>query len=115
MKKPIDHETRKAGKAATDTYFEVPPPDAVELRRVLRAVKTQSREDVSAWKARELWQPVYDGGPMLFEQYQALLLAALKGQVPDSIRRVRASRPVTSRTRKIVEALLALGRLKRPS
>ncbi|WP_373503202.1 hypothetical protein [Aestuariivirga sp.] len=98
-----------------DTYFEVPPPDAVELRRVLRAVKTLRRSDVSAWKARELWQPVYDGGPMLFDQYQALLLTALKGQVPGSIRRVRASKPVAYRTRKIVEALLALESLKRPA
>ncbi|WP_373503042.1 hypothetical protein [Aestuariivirga sp.] len=115
MKKPIDHETRKAGKAAADTYLDVPPPDAVELRRVRRALKTLSREDVSAWKARELWQPAYEGGPMLFDHYQAVLLAALKGEVPRSIRRIRAARPVTNRTRKIVEALLALGRVKRPS
>lgn len=98
-----------------DTYFEVPPPEAAELRRILRAVKTLSREDISVWKARELWQSAYSGGPMLFDQYQALLLAALKDQVPGSIRRVRASKPVSYRTRKIVEALLALGRLKRPS
>ncbi len=52
---------------------------------------------------------------MLFDQYQALLLTALKGQVPGSIRRVRASKPVAYRTRKIVEALLALESLKRPA
>ena len=105
-----EHVPSQAG-----TYFEVPPPDAVELRRVLRAVKTFCREDVSAWKAKELWQPAYEGGPMLFDQYQALLLAALKGQVPGSIRRVRASKPVAYRIRKIVEALLALEGLKRPA
>ncbi len=98
-----------------DTCLEVPPPNTIELRRVLRAVKTLCRDDVSAWKARELWQPAYEGGPMLFDQYQALLLAAIKGDVPRSIRRVRASRPIGSRIHKIVEALLALGGLKPPA
>ena len=99
-------------------FFEVPPPDAVELRRMLKAIRMLSREDVSRSKIRDLWQPVSAGGHIRFDHYQALLLASLRAQVPGAIRRVRASKPVSYRTRKIVEALLALETLrehKRPA
>ena len=106
--------TDEHSPAYTQICFEVPSPDAVELRRLLRSVRALSRNDVSVWKAKQLWQPVSAGGPILFDWYEARLLAAFKDQVPVCIRRMQASKPVSVRIRKIIDALLALERLRRP-
>lgn len=79
--------------------------DAKELRRILRTVKKISRSDGSA-----LWQPVAPGGPSRYDYYQEALMTAFRDQLPSSIRRLKASKPIAVRTRKIVGAMLTLGR-----
>lgn len=78
--------------------------DAKELRRILRTVKKISRSDGSA-----LWQPVSPGGPSRYDYYQEALMIAFRDQLPSSIRRLKASKPIAVRTRKIVSAMLTLG------
>lgn len=79
--------------------------DNKELRRVLRSVKKIARSDGSA-----LWQPVAPGGPSRFDHYQQILLDAFKDQLPGSIRRLKASKPIAVKTRKVVAAMLTLNR-----
>lgn len=79
--------------------------DAKELRRILRTVKKISRSDGSA-----LWQPVSPGGPSRYDYYQEALMIAFRDQLPSSIRRLKASKPIAVRTRKIVGAMLTLGK-----
>ena len=79
--------------------------DAKELRRILRTVKKIGRSDGAA-----LWQPVAPGGPSRYDYYQEALMIAFRDQLPSSIRRLKASKPIAVRTRKIVSAMLTLGR-----
>jgi hypothetical protein len=79
--------------------------DLKELRSVLRAVRKTTQGDGSA-----LWQPVRPGGPTRYDHYQQVLFNAFKAQMPGSIRRLKASKPIAVRTRKIVAAMLALGK-----
>lgn len=79
--------------------------DNKELRRVLRSVKKIARSDGST-----LWQPVGPGGPSRYDHYQQILLDAFKDQLPGSIRRLKASKPIAVKTRKVVAAMLALNR-----
>lgn len=79
--------------------------DAKELRRILRTVKKIGRSDGAA-----LWQPVAPGGPSRYDYYQQALMVAFRDQLPSSIRRLKASKPIAVRTRKIVSAMLTLGR-----
>ena len=79
--------------------------DAKELRRILRTVKKISQSDGSA-----LWQPVAPGGPSRFDYYQEALMIAFREQLPSSVRRLKASKPIAVRTRKIVGAMLTLGK-----
>ena len=79
--------------------------DAKELRKILRTVKKIGRSDGAA-----LWQPVAPGGPSRYDYYQDALMVAFRDQLPSSIRRLKASKPIAVRTRKIVSALLTLGR-----
>jgi hypothetical protein len=79
--------------------------DPKELRRILRTVKKISRSDGAA-----LWQPVAPGGPSRYDYYQEALMIAFRDQLPSSIRRLKASKPIAVRTRKIVSAMLTLGR-----
>ncbi|MFN4144016.1 hypothetical protein [Aestuariivirga sp.] len=91
-----------AGREAADRKT-----DPKELRRVLRAVKNIARKDGSA-----LWQPVSPGGPIRYDYYQGVLVAAFKDQMPGSIRRLKASKPIAVRTRKVVAAMLTLNKFK---
>lgn len=79
--------------------------DLKELRSVLRAVRKATQGDGSS-----LWQAVRPGGPSRYDHYQQVLLNAFQAQMPGSIRRLKASKPIAVRTRKIVAAMLALGR-----
>lgn len=79
--------------------------DLKELRSVLRAVRKATQGDGST-----LWQPVRPGGPTRYDHYQQVLFNAFKAQMPGSIRRLKASKPIAVRTRKIVAAMLALGK-----
>ena len=79
--------------------------DLKELRSVLRAVRKAAQGDGSS-----LWQPVRPGGPSRYDHYQQVLFNAFRAQMPGSIRRLKASKPIAVRTRKIVAAMLALGR-----
>jgi len=90
--------TKRAPKA-------VPKIDNKELRRVLRSVKKITRSDGVA-----LWQPIAPGGPSRFDHYQSILLDAFKDQMAGSIRRLKASKPIAVKTRKVVAAMLALNR-----
>lgn len=82
-----------------------PKIDNKELRRVLRSVKKIARSDGST-----LWQPISPGGPNRYDHYQSILLDAFKDQMPGSIRRLKASKPIAVKTRKVVAAMLALNR-----
>lgn len=79
--------------------------DPKELRRILRTVKKISKSDGAA-----LWVPVAPGGPSRYDYYNEALLIAFRDQLPSSIRRLKASKPIAVRTRKIVGAMLTLGR-----
>jgi hypothetical protein len=79
--------------------------DLKELRSVLRAVRKATQGDGSS-----LWQPVRPGGPNRYDHYQQVLFNAFRAQMPGSVRRLKASKPIAVRTRKIVAAMLALGR-----
>ncbi len=79
--------------------------DLKELRSVLRAVRKATQGDGSS-----LWQPVRPGGPTRYDHYEQVLFNAFRAQMPGSIRRLKASKPIAVRTRKIVAAMLALGR-----
>ena len=81
--------------------------DLKELRSVLRAVRKATQGDGSS-----LWQPVRPGGPTRYDHYHQVLFNAFKAQMPGSIRRLKASKPIAVRTRKIVAAMLALGRFE---
>ena len=81
--------------------------DLKELRSVLRAVRKATQGD-----GNTLWQPVRPGGPTRFDYYHDVLFNAFKAQMPGSIRRLKASKPIAVRTRKIVAAMLALGRFE---
>ncbi|MEI7599409.1 MAG: hypothetical protein WCJ41_08805 [Aestuariivirga sp.] len=82
-----------------------PTVDNKELRRVLRSVKKVARGDGSALK-----QPIAPGGPSRYDHYQAILLDAFKDQLAGSIRRLKASKPIAVKTRKVVAAMLALNK-----
>lgn len=82
-------------------------PDTKELRRVLRSVKKIAGSDGTA-----LWEPVSPGGPLRFDHYQHVLLNAFRDQLPGSIRRLQASKPIAVKTRKVVAAMLTLNRFK---
>lgn len=82
-----------------------PKIDNKELRRVLRSVKKIARGDGNG-----LWQPVAPGGPSRYDHYQQILLEAFKDQLPGSIRRLKASKPIAVKTRKVVAAMLALNK-----
>lgn len=94
-------ETRSAGEGAKPSG----KIDPKELRRILRTVKKIGRSDGAA-----LWQPVSPGGPSRYDYYQEALMIAFRDQLPSSIRRLKASKPIAVRTRKIVSAMLTLGR-----
>ena len=79
--------------------------DLKELRSVLRAVRKATQGDGSS-----LWQPVRPGGPTRYDHYHKVLFNAFEAQLPGSIRRLKASKPIAVRTRKIVAAMLALGK-----
>jgi hypothetical protein len=79
--------------------------DLKELRSVLKAVRKVSHSDGST-----LWQPVRPGGPTRYEHYQQVLFNAFQAQMPGSIRRLKASKPIAVRTRKVVAAMLTLTR-----
>lgn len=91
-------EEKRSGRAASKI-------DNKELRRVLRSVKKIARGDGNG-----LWQPVAPGGPSRYDHYQQILLEAFKDQLPGSIRRLKASKPIAVKTRKVVAAMLALNR-----
>lgn len=82
-----------------------PKTDSKELRRVLRSVKKIARSDGSV-----LWQPVGPGGPRRYDVYQEILLNAFRDQLPGSIRRLKASKPIAVKTRKVVAAMLTLNK-----
>ena len=79
--------------------------DLKELRSVLRAVRKATQGD-----GHTLWQPVRPGGPNRYDHFEQVLFNAFKAQMPGSIRRLKASKPIAVRTRKIVAAMLALGK-----
>lgn len=79
--------------------------DLKELRSVLRAVRKATQGDGSS-----LWQAVRPGGPSRYDHYHQVLFNAFQAQMPGSIRRLKASKPIAVRTRKIVAAMLALGK-----
>ena len=80
-----------------------------ELRQVLRSVKALVRRRQSQNGLKSLREPVTPGGPSRFDYYQTVLVQSLRNQVPGSIKRIKASKPLSLRTRKIIEALLTLG------
>ena len=94
----MPRETKRTSRAA-------PKIDNKELRRVLRSVRKVARGDGSA-----LWQPIAPGGPTRYAHYQAILLEAFKDQMAGSIRRLKASKPIAVKTRKVVAAMLALNK-----
>jgi hypothetical protein len=96
---------RQASKAGTGDPSKTVKCDLKELRGVLRAVRKATQGDGSA-----LWQPVRPGGPTRYEHYNQVLFNAFQAQMPGSIRRLKASKPIAVRTRKIVAAMLALGK-----
>ena len=55
-------------------------------------------------------RPVRPGGPNRYDHYNQVLFNAFQAQMPGSIRRLKASKPIAVRTRKIVAAMLALGK-----
>lgn len=91
-------EEKRSSKSA-------PKIDNKELRRVLRSVKKIARSDGTA-----LWQPISPGGPNRFDHYQQILLDAFRDQLPGSIRRLKASKPIAVKTRKVVAAMLTLNK-----
>ena len=95
---PERREEKRAARPA-------PKVDNKELRRILRSVKKIARSDGSS-----LWQPISPGGPNRYDHYQQLLLDAFRDQLPGSIRRLKASKPIAVKTRKVVAAMLALNR-----
>jgi hypothetical protein len=96
---------RQASKAGSGDPSKTVKCDLKELRGVLRAVRKATQGDGSA-----LWQPVRPGGPTRYEHYNQVLFNAFQAQMPGSIRRLKASKPIAVRTRKIVAAMLALGK-----
>ena len=82
-----------------------PKCDLKELRSVLKAVRKATQGDGAA-----LWQPVKPGGPTRYEHFQKVLFNAFQAQMPGSMRRLKASKPIAVRTRKVVAAMLALGK-----
>lgn len=93
--------TREVKRAARPA----PKVDNKELRRVLRSVKKMARGDGNA-----LWQPIAPGGPTRYDQFQEILLEAFKDQMAGSIRRLKASKPIAVKTRKVVAAMLSLNK-----
>lgn len=98
---------RQASKAGSGDPSKTVKCDLKELRGVLRAVRKATQGDGSA-----LWQPVRPGGPSRYEHYNQVLFNAFQAQMPGSIRRLKASKPIAVRTRKIVAAMLALGKFE---
>ena len=92
------HEVKRAARPA-------PKIDNKELRRVLRSVKKMARGDGNA-----LWEPIAPGGPTRYDQFQEILLEAFKDQMAGSIRRLKASKPIAVKTRKVVAAMLTLNK-----
>ena len=82
-----------------------PKIDNKELRRVLRSVKKMARGDGNA-----LWQPSAPGGPTRYDQFQEIRREAFKDQMAGSIRRLKASKPIAVKTRKVVAAMLTLNK-----
>ena len=98
--------TLQAPRETAKRAPKVPPKiDNKELRRVLRSVKKITRGDGSA-----LWQPIAPGGPNRYDHFQSILLDAFKDQMAGSIRRLKASKPIAVKTRKVVAAMLALNK-----
>ena len=91
-------EVKRVARAA-------PKVDNKELRRVLRSVKKIARSDGST-----LWQPITPGGPNRYDHYQSILLDAFKDQMAGSIRRLKASKPIAVKTRKVMAAMLVLNK-----
>lgn len=92
-------------KAPGENGKTAPKCDLKELRSVLRAVRKATQGDGSS-----LWQPVRPGGPSRYDHFNQVLFNAFEAQLPGSIRRLKASKPIAVRTRKVVAAMLALGR-----
>jgi hypothetical protein len=82
-----------------------PKCDLKELRSVLRAVRKATSGD-----GKSLWVPVRPGGPTRYDHFNKVLFDAFEAQLPSSIRRLKASKPIAVRTRKVVAAMLALGK-----
>lgn len=99
---PVTPRDEKRPATAARTVAKT---DTKELRRVLRSVKKIARSDGSV-----LWQPVSPGGPSRYDLYQEVLLNAFRDQLPGSIRRLKASKPIAVKTRKVVAAMLTLNR-----
>ena len=76
---------------------------------MLRSVKKVARGDGSA-----LWQPIAPGGPSRYDHFNAILLDAFKDQMAGSIRRLKASKPIAVKTRKVVAAMLDFYRCGKP-
>lgn len=97
-------EERKPGMAAS--VRQGPPKcDLKELRSVLKAVRKASHGD-----GRTLWQPVRPGGPSRYDHYHQVLFDAFQAQMPGSVRRLKASKPIAVRTRKVLAAMLTLSK-----
>ncbi|MCX7350810.1 MAG: hypothetical protein NTZ54_15275 [Alphaproteobacteria bacterium] len=95
----------QASRVTKRAVRPAPKIDNKELRRVLRSVKKIARSDGDT-----LWQPISPGGPSRYDHYQAILLDAFKDQLAGSIRRLKASKPIAVKTRKVVAAMLALNK-----
>lgn len=98
---------RKSGGLDGQSSKTLVKCDLKELRSVLRAVRKATQGDGSS-----LWQNVRPGGPTRYDHYNQVLFAAFQAQMPGSIRRLKASKPIAVRTRKIVAAMLALGKFE---
>ncbi len=96
---------QRQGRGGGQLSATAPKCDLKELRSVLRAVRKATQGDGSA-----LWQPTRPGGPTRYDHYQKVLFNAFQAQMPGSIRRLKASKPIAVRTRKVVAAMLALGK-----
>jgi len=93
------------GRSSGEGRASSPKCDLKELRSVLRAVRKATSGDGKA-----LWLPVRPGGPTRYDHFNKVLFDAFEAQLPSSIRRLKASKPIAVRTRKVVAAMLALGK-----
>ena len=98
-------DTMRPDISSAGRRASAPACDLKELRSVLRAVRKATNGDGST-----LWQPVQPGGPTRYDHYQQVLFNAFEAQMPGSIRRLKASKPIAVRTRKVVAAMLALSK-----